>query len=370
MVSTSPATLRQALLKWFDRHQRDLPWRRTKNPYPIWVSEIMLQQTQVSTVIPYWEKFLDRFPTLHALADAPLDDVLTAWRGLGYYTRARLLHRAAQKLVGEHQAVWPQTAEGLRTLPGFGRYTAGAVASIAFDEEAPIVDGNVARVLSRLFCIDSEPGDKAREEKLWSVAAKLVPGERPGDWNQALMELGATVCGKANPDCARCPLSRHCEAHQAGREREIPRARVRAAPKAVHLYCAVVRQGRKVLLGRRHDQGLFGGLWELPSADDYQTLPKLLGTRASSTGVSLGKVERVLTHRRLTLELFEVQPPRRLPKPSAPYAALKWVAIDGLSEVGISSAMQAALKLALPVQNATATLKRSGARRGQRASQS
>lgn len=347
MAFKPDSRLRKALLKWFDRHQRDLPWRRTRDPYAIWVSEIMLQQTQVSTVIPYWERFLERFPGVHQLADAPLDDVLGLWRGLGYYSRARSLHRAAQSVVADHGAVWPSTAETLQALPGFGRYTAGAVASIAFGEEAPLVDGNVARVFSRLFLVEGEPGNKAREEKLWSYAEACVRGERPGDWNQALMELGATVCVKHEPLCLLCPVNTHCQARKAGREGELPPARQRAAPKAMRLYCAVARKGDQVLLGRRENSGLFGGLWELPSSTDLPDLKALLGSKGP-VPVPLGKVERVLTHRKLTLELFSVTAPTRLPKATPPYAQVKWVKLDALGALGISSAMQAALKLAIP----------------------
>jgi A/G-specific adenine glycosylase len=339
-------SLRKALLKWFDRHQRDLPWRRTRDPYAIWLSEIMLQQTQVSTVIPYWERFLARFPSVHLLAEAPLDDVLGLWRGLGYYSRARLLHRAAQTVVAEHAGKWPSNADDLRTLPGFGRYTAGAVASIAFGEEAPLVDGNVARVFSRWFLIEGEPGNKAREETLWNYAEVCVRGERPGDWNQALMELGATVCVKHEPSCRLCPVSEHCQARKAGREHELPPARQRAAPKAMHLYCAVARKGNQVLLGRRENRGLFGGLWELPSSLKLLGLSTLVGAKGPAPA-RLGKVERVLTHRKLTLELFAVRAPGKLPKPMAPYAQLKWTKVDALGDLGISSAMQAALKVGL-----------------------
>src|SRR4051812_26618142 len=172
--------LPKKLLRWFDRERRDLPWRRTTDPYAIWVSEVMLQQTQVTTVIPYWRRFLERFPDVETLAAASLDDVLSLWKGLGYYSRGRNLHRAAQAVMGQHGGRLPSTAATLKTLPGFGRYTAGAVASIAFGERTPLVDGNVARVLSRVYEVDGVPSDRARNARLWELAATLVDGERPG----------------------------------------------------------------------------------------------------------------------------------------------------------------------------------------------
>jgi A/G-specific adenine glycosylase len=199
--------LRAALLAWFDRNRRELPWRRTRDPYAIWLSEVMLQQTQVATVIPYWERFLARFPTVTALAEAPLDEVLSLWSGLGYYSRARNLHRAANEVVARHGGALPASHAALLALPGFGRYTAGAVASIAFGLPEPLVDGNVARVFSRACAIEGAPGDREREKKLWAEAARWVQGERPGELNQALMELGATVCTARSPRCGLCPLT-------------------------------------------------------------------------------------------------------------------------------------------------------------------
>src|SRR5690606_21752002 len=213
--------LRSALLRWFAHAKRPLPWRETSDPYAIWVSEVMLQQTQVSVVRPYSPAFLERFPPVTARAEAPLERVLEAWKGLGYYGRARNLHRAARVIVAEHAGLLPDTLEGLKALPGFGPYTAGAVASIAFGLEAPIVDGNVARVFSRLFELDGLPGDRAREKQLWALAGQLVKGRSPGDLNQSLMELGATVCKPEAPTCPGCPVRAHCGALANGRVHEL-----------------------------------------------------------------------------------------------------------------------------------------------------
>ncbi|HEY1908255.1 MAG TPA: A/G-specific adenine glycosylase, partial [Myxococcaceae bacterium] len=217
MTVPRAAELRAALLRWYDAQARDLPWRRTRDPYRIWVSEVMLQQTQVSVVLPYWTAFLARFPDLDSLARASLDDVLAAWRGLGYYARARNLHRAAVAVVERHAGGLPDDVDALRALPGFGRYTVGAVASIAFGKEVPLVDGNVARVLARLAGLEGPTGDAGREKQLWALAEALVQGERPGDWNQALMELGATVCRQEQPTCLLCPVRAHCGALASGR---------------------------------------------------------------------------------------------------------------------------------------------------------
>ncbi|MFZ5444071.1 MAG: A/G-specific adenine glycosylase [Myxococcota bacterium] len=341
--------LRSALLAWFDQHQRDLPWRATKDAYGVWVSEVMLQQTQVDRVVKYWTRFLERFPSVQALADAELADVLSLWTGLGYYSRARNLHRAAKELVTAHGARLPKSVDALRSLPGFGRYTAGAVASIAFDVEAPLVDGNVARVLSRVLVIDGAPGDRAREAALWEAAEVLVEGARPGDWNQALMELGATVCTPQNPLCLLCPVRKSCGALAAGRVDELPPPK--KAPKRKRLEFAVAVARRKpdlVLLARREEKGLFGGLWELPAValepgtDADAVLEKLLGRRAA-IGAELAVLERTLTHRDLVLRLHPVQLPAKLGKPPPGYLEWRWVSAAERSSLGMSSAMQSAI---------------------------
>jgi A/G-specific adenine glycosylase len=353
MELPAPAPLHRALLAWFDREQRPLPWRETKDPYAIWVSEVMLQQTQVDRVIPYWSRFLARFPTVTALAEAPLADVLAAWRGLGYYSRARNLHRAAQHLVREHGAALPSSLEALLALPGFGRYTAGAVASIAFGQVAPLVDGNVARVLARLLEIDGRPPDRAREAALWTAAGHLVHRKRPGDWNQALMELGATVCLPRNPLCLLCPLRSHCRALATDRVDELPAPRKAPPRKRLELAVLVARRGDQVLLARREEAGLFGGLWEMPMApcapggDQEPVLRAMVGKRAT-IGPELSVIERTLTHRDLVLRLFPAEAPARLGPPPPGYLEWRWVDAAELPGLGISSAMEQALAEAAP----------------------
>ena len=354
--------IRRALLAFYDAEARDLPWRRSRDPYAIWVSEVMLQQTQASVVAPYWERFLARFPTVPALAAAPLDAVLAPWRGLGYYARARKRQAAAEVLGARHRGALPASAVELAGLPGFGRYTVGAVASIAFGLAEPVVDGNVARVLSRLFAVDGIPGDPDRERRLWDLASGLVAGERPGDWNQALMELGATVCRAAQPRCLLCAVRAHCQALALGKVDQLPPPRPAAARRQLRLAVAAVQRRGRLLLGRRPARGLFGGLWELPAVEvdaaaDARALRaamvKLLGAGAR-LGPPLGEVRRTLTHRELTLSLFRVGVPR-IPA-GGHYVELRWVRPEDVAALGISAAMQAALdQLAAPVTQRAAS---------------
>ena len=312
----------------------------------------MLQQTQVSVVRPYWRAFLERFPDVNALAEAPQEEVLRMWKGLGYYGRARNLHRAAQVIVEAHGGRLPASHAALKALPGFGPYTAGAVASIAFDLPAPIVDGNVARVFSRLFGIEGLPGDRAREKQLWSLAAALVEGPRPGDLNQSLMELGATVCRPESPGCPTCPVRRHCVALAEDRVASLPPPKVRRAPTPLALASVVwVREGR-LLLARREASGLFGGLWELPSvervgeAEAGEVLRSAFG-KTLVVGEALGMVRRTLTHRALTIELFPVIR-GRVPTGTPPgVAELGWFSPEDALALGMSTAMAKALELAI-----------------------
>jgi A/G-specific adenine glycosylase len=299
---------RARLLAWYDAHARDLPWRRTRDPYAIWVSEIMLQQTRVDTVIPYYGRFLARFPTAGVLADAPLDDVLAQWSGLGYYRRARLLHEGARAVVREHAGQVPRDAEARRSLPGIGRYTAGAIGSIAFDLPEPIVDGNVARVIARLCAIRTPLGARDTERALWSEAEQLAEGERPGALNQALMELGAMVCTPVSPACERCPIAERCAARLSGEVDELPVAAPKKAPKPVSLVALVARRESAFWLVRG-EGALFGGLWGFPLAEG--TGRKLAAELATAHGLEgklaqrrAGTVEHVLTHRALSVEVY------------------------------------------------------------------
>ncbi|HJL03714.1 MAG TPA: A/G-specific adenine glycosylase [Polyangiaceae bacterium LLY-WYZ-15_(1-7)] len=279
------ADARAALLAWYDAHKRDLPWRRTRDPYAIWVSEIMCQQTRVDTVIPYYHRFLERFPTAAELAAASEDEVLGLWSGLGYYRRARLLHRGVKEVVATYGGKVPAEREARLGLPGVGKYTAGAIGSIAFDAEEPIVDGNVARVLARRHRVATPLGAKETEKRLWELAGELVKGPRPGDLNQALMELGATVCTPKNPRCEGCPVQASCGAHAAGEVDALPVPKKRKKPKLVHAVAVVATVGTpaKVWLVRG-ERALFGGLWSVPMVETAAPQLSLLAGPASARG--------------------------------------------------------------------------------------
>jgi A/G-specific adenine glycosylase len=251
------------LLAWFDLHRRDLPWRRTHDPYAIWLSEVMLQQTRVETVLPFYNRFLERFPTVEDLARAGIEEVLTLWSGLGYYRRARQLHAAARKIA--ELGSFPASLEGLLALPGIGAYTAAAVASIAFGVATPVMDGNVERVLSRCLALEADPKSSVARRQLLAAAAELLDLSRPGDSNQALMELGATLCSPRRPKCLLCPLRPGCRAAREGDPERYPSARVKREAERRRLAVAVVERDGGVLLFRRpEDSTLLAGTWELP----------------------------------------------------------------------------------------------------------
>ena len=270
-ISQSPnLPISSLLLAWWDAGHADLPWRRTHDPYAVWVAEIMLQQTQIAAVIPYYERWMTRFPSIEVLAVAPLDNVLKLWEGLGYYSRARNLHAAAGVVVEQHGGQLPRTVSELTKLPGIGRYTAGAIASIAFDTPAPVLDGNVVRVLSRVFDLDEDVTRPATRRRLWQLAEEVLPTARPGDFNQSLMELGQQICLPQNPRCLICPLATVCLARQRGTQPERPVRPPRRRTPHFDVVAAVIwRDGApsatgRFLIARRPLDGLLGGLWEFP----------------------------------------------------------------------------------------------------------
>lgn len=305
--------IRAALLAWYRAERRDLPWRRTRDPYAIWVSETMLQQTRVEAVIPYYERFLARFPSVGALASADLDDVLSQWAGLGYYSRARNLKRAAEQIVAEHAGRLPDDDAALQRLPGIGRYTAGALASIAFDRPAPVVDGNVARVLARIGGIREPIETTPVKARLWEEAARLAACDAPGDLNQALMELGARVCIPAAPRCDTCPVSKWCDAREAGDAAALPMRMRKREPKQVHAIAVWTERGGKLLAVQRPARGLLGGLWELPGGEiearprGVDLVVRVLQERtrlAVRDVVRTGVFDYAFTHRQLRLTVY------------------------------------------------------------------
>ncbi|MBN1127175.1 MAG: A/G-specific adenine glycosylase [Sedimentisphaerales bacterium] len=253
-----------ALLDWYRANARILPWRQTRDPYYIWISEIMLQQTRVTAVVPYFQRFIARFPTIQVLAKANIDVVLKFWEGLGYYSRARNLHAAARKICKEYGGNLPHDVVQLRFLPGIGRYTAGAIASIAFDTDEPVLDGNVIRVLCRMECIEVNPKQAEVHEKLWKLARRLIPKGQAGDLNQALMELGAMVCLPKNPQCLTCPVQKYCVALRNQKQNALPiRQKKKPLPRYTIAVGVVWKNGR-ILIDRRPANGMLGGLWEFP----------------------------------------------------------------------------------------------------------
>lgn len=269
----------QPLLEWFARAQRTLPWRQTRTPYRIWISEVMLQQTQVATVTPYFESWMARFPTPQSLAAAPLSEVLKAWEGLGYYRRARLLHEGAKRVVAEHRGELPTSYEELLKLPGIGPYTAAAVASLAFNEAVLAVDGNVKRVAARLFVIPGEVSEKTAKAFL----APHLPADRAGAFNEALMELGATVCVPRTPRCGDCPLSTHCKAFQTGRTAEFPHPKVRKQVPHLERYALVHVRDGALWLRQRSTGEMLGGLWGFPLVETAPGGEQLRGVQHAYT---------------------------------------------------------------------------------------
>jgi len=264
--------VRRTLLAWYRRHRRALPWRNARDPYAIWVSEIMLQQTQVRTAEPYFRRFLQHLPTVHALAEASEDDLLRLWEGLGYYSRVRAMRRAAQVLVEQRGGRLPADAASLRKLPGIGPYTAGAISSIAFGRPEPAVDGNVTRVLCRLRSLSGDPSRAPLREELWGLAGRLVPSQRPGDFNQALMELGATVCRPTRPACNRCPLERECLGAAQGLAAALPVKQQRPSTRRIREAAALIRRrGRWLLVQPGAEEPRWAGLWQFPFAQVDET---------------------------------------------------------------------------------------------------
>lgn len=263
----SPGRLVRELLAWYDGHARDLPWRRTKDPYAIWISEIMLQQTRVEVVGPRWERFLISFPTVGDLAQATEDEVLAEWAGLGYYRRARALHQAAQQIVSDHDGCFPRSLAQVLDLPGIGAYTAGAITSIAFGQSEALVDGNVERVFARMFHLDEARASANLKRLSWDIARELVPTERPGDWNQALMELGATLCSPTSPACPDCPLQVDCASGNAAVALAYPRPKAKSQVIQLEVECLLIVKDGKVLLIRRGPNERMAGLYELPTRE-------------------------------------------------------------------------------------------------------
>lgn len=348
------ARLRADLLAWYDAEARDLPWRSSEgaaagqpDPYAVWISEVMLQQTRVETVRPYYESWLQRFPSVERLAKADEDDVLAAWSGLGYYARARNLHAAAKLVVRDG---WPNGRDGWRRLPGIGDYTAGAIASIVDGEAVPAVDGNVLRVASRIGLLDDDVTVSAGKRAVAEAAGKWVDPDRPGDWNQALMDLGATICTPV-PTCRDCPVSKHCGAFATGRQAELPRRTPRKAPKQESVHFGMVMMDGRLLLVKRPDKRLLAGTWALPGGDAATRLVDHVARQASlhvQVSASAATAKHAFTHRVWDMRVHQCHVLDVLPR--EPAWQVQWVPLNRLESIGLSTAMKKALSAAgLPV---------------------
>lgn len=342
-----PATIADYILAWYHRHRRDLPWRQTRNPYDIWVSEIMLQQTRVETVIPYYHRFLSQFPTIRALAEADLQDVLKAWENMGYYSRARHLHLAARKIMDQFEGEIPETLEGLISLPGVGSYTAAAILSIAYGERVPAVDGNVRRVVCRLFLIRDAIDLSGTRRRIHEIAERMVPIEAPGSFNQALMDLGATICTPRKPSCAGCPVHSLCKAYRRGCQETLPVAKKRGPLPHRHVTAAIIadKMGR-FLIVQRPPRGLLGGLWKFPGGmkEPAETPEEALKRSVyEETGVQvmvkreLIAVKHAYTHFRITLRAYHCARLSGKPRPLG-CAHWRWAGHRDFSQFPLSKA--------------------------------
>ena len=329
----------RSLVAWYARHGRDLPWRRSPDPYRVWVSEIMLQQTQVERVKEFFTRFMARFPDVAAVAAAREAEVLRLWEGLGYYRRARQLHAAAKRIVADHGGEFPRTAAGLRALPGIGRYTAGAIASIAFGEPEPIVEANSRRVIARLVGHDGPLGGSAGDEPIWEAARLLVPRRHPGRFNQALMDLGSLVCTPTRPLCGTCPLANACVARRDGRVDEIPRRAERRATREMRETAVVASRAGRVLVVRRGEGEWWAGLWDFPRVPGRTAragrgiaASPLLGPLRLGQGERLGTFVHTVTHHRITLDVVRCAAAR----PGRSTSDRRWVPLRRLATLALA----------------------------------
>jgi len=338
-------TFQQKLEAWYREHARDLPWRATTDPYRIWVSEIMLQQTQVVTVISYFQRFLERFPTIQSLAEASETEVLRLWEGLGYYRRARQLHAAAKLIVDQHEAEFPRDVRAVRELPGIGRYTAGAILSIAFDQPEPILEANTIRVLGRLRAHREDVTSSESQRLLWQAAEAVLPNKGAGTINQALMELGSEVCVPVNPRCSLCPVVNFCEAKRLGLQSEIPTSSKQTRYEEVTEAAVLIRRRGKILLRRCGPNQRWAGLWDFPrfaiqSKREFEIQSEVTAKLAETTGLDiqigrrLKSIKHGVTRFRITLHCYDAQSVSGRLKPGG--SELKWVDPDELADFPLS----------------------------------
>jgi len=332
---------RSDLLAWYDAHKREMPWRNTGDPYKIWVSEIMLQQTRVDTVRDYYRRFLEAFPTVQALAQADRDDVLKLWEGLGYYSRARYLHDAAQTVVEDYDGQVPETWDAIRELKGIGPYTAAAILSIAFSKPHAVLDGNVSRVLTRVFAVEADATSTSTKRHLRRIGNALIDPDRPGDFNQGMMELGATVCTPRAPDCDQCPVATVCRAHEKSREEDFPvTPETKPVPHHDIAVGLVFDDEGRLLIQRRPEDGLLGGLWEFPGGKQEDGESRRAACRRElreEVGIEVDVVDHFYTlshaysHFKITLHAFRCQIRAGEPQ-SNEGQPIRWVAVEALDD--------------------------------------
>ena len=338
LKKTQIRAFQRELLAWYKNEFRLMPWRRTKNPYRIWVSEIMLQQTQVKKVIPYFESFVQKFPTIETLAHSELADVLKAWEGLGYYARARNLHKAAREIVSNHNKKLPTDFDELKKLPGIGSYTAAAISSIVAGNPIPVLDGNVTRVLSRLVCLDKNPKSGEGHQALQRLAGELLYYDAPGTYNQALMELGAILCTPVKPKCPSCPVRKMCQAWQTGRQLQYPIKTPKKQRPHFTIGAGIIWKEDEILIARRHENGLLGGLWEFPGGkqQDSETIEQTVQREIKEEVDVTVRVDSLLTvvkhqysHFKITLHAYHCTYVTGSPK-ALGCAAWQWVKKEDL----------------------------------------
>lgn len=326
------------LLKWYALNQRHFPWRDHADPYVVWVSEIMAQQTRLETMLPYFNRWMEKFPTVAVLAAATQQEVLGLWEGLGYYSRARNLHKAAQILIDDYDGEMPRTSDELLKLPGIGRYTAGAISSIAFGEDEPAVDGNVKRVYARIGAFSEAVNTRVGEQRIWDSAREHLPEGQAGNFNQALMDFGAIVCTPRNPKCDRCPVSSICKAYRIGRQDEFPVKVRRDKPPHYMVTAAILRSGDRILIAQRLEDALLGGMWEFPGGkqEEGENLTKCLKREILEelgvkirVGEKIGTFRHAYTHYRVTLHAYECELQEGALTLNV-HQAVEWVSIDSL----------------------------------------
>jgi A/G-specific adenine glycosylase len=337
MLRQEMRLIAKKLVAWYRANARDLPWRRTRDPYAVWISEIMLQQTQVKTVIPYFERWMRELPTVEAFAIAPMSKILKLWEGLGYYNRVRNAQAAARQIVGDHDGRFPDGFDAVLALPGVGRYTAGAICSIAFNQRAPILDGNVIRVLSRVFGIAGNPRDKSVNNKLWEVAQALVSvrGVEPAQINQALMELGALICLPRQPKCEACPVRRGCFARREDRVEEFPALPRRTPARQRRFVAFIVRDRDRYLVRRRPAGDVNAGLWEFPNVEvqvKTKTPPTTVAPYSVAAGRPFFRIRHSITRHRILLEAYHAKLSARPRQPGA------WKTIEQAKQLAFTSA--------------------------------